>query len=124
MAENKKKKLPLSIFEIVAYSLCFLMGVWGIVYISLGIAANFARYDSALRATDLYLRAGTKDMGFLLQGVLILAIAVVVAVVILLIFARNADRDYEKAQRRAALRKARTSANEEVVVDAEVTPAE
>ena len=55
-------------------------------------------------------------MGFLYQGFLVLGIAIVVAVVFLLINAKKSDRDYEKAQRRAA-RLAKDN-----VVEAEVEP--
>ena len=123
MAEQKKAKWPLkiSIFEFVVYIITGLLGIWGIVYMALGLAVSFARYDSALKAADLYLRAGTSNMGFLLQGILITSIALVVAVIVLLVAAKGADRDYEKAQRRAALRSARRFGKEETVVDAEVS---
>lgn len=123
MAEQKKAKWPLkiSIFEFVVYIITGLLGIWGIVYMVLGLAVSFARYDSALKAADLYLRAGTSNMGFLLQGILITSIALVVAVIVLLVAAKGADRDYEKAQRRAALRSARRFGKEEIVVDAEVS---
>ena len=123
MAEQKKAKWPLkiSIFEFVVYIITGLLGIWGIVYMVLGLAVSFARYDSALKAADLYLRTGTSNMGFLLQGILITSIALVVAVIVLLVAAKGADRDYEKAQRRAALRSARRFGKEEIVVDAEVS---
>lgn len=126
MAEQKKNlkwPLKISIFEFVVYCLTGLMGIWGIVYMSLGLAVSFARYDSELKATDAYLKAGTSNMGFLLQGILITVIALVVATIVLLVAAKRADKDFEKAQRRAALRSARRFGKEEAapVVDAEVS---
>ena len=114
------KKLPISIFELVVYSLAGLLGLWGLVYIALGISCEFISYKSALAEADAHLKATTGNMGFLFQGFLVLGIAVVVAVVVLLIFAKRTDRDYEKAQRRLA----RLSKDNNQVVDAEATPVE
>ena len=110
-----KKKLPISIFELVAYSVLGLLGLWGLVYIALGVACEFVNYKSDLAVANDSLKETTANMGFLAQGFLIAGIALVVAVVILLIRAKNSDRDYEKAQRRAA----RLAKESPKVVDAE-----
>lgn len=110
----KKNKLPLSIFEIVAYSVLLLLGLWGLVYIILGVSCEFVSYKS-----DLYIANGKLGtLGFLYQGIIILAVAVVAAVVVLLINAKQSDRDFEKAQRRAA------RLAKENVVDVEATKVE
>ena len=122
MAEKKTKKLSLSIFEIVAYSVLGLLAIWGLVYICLGISCVFVRYDSGLVKTN-----ATLNLGFLNEGIIILAVAAADAVVVLLLTAKTADREYEKVQRRAAARANRRFGNSEApVVDAEVseTPAE
>ena len=115
-----KKKLPLSIFEIVSYSLLLLLGLWGLVYVILGVVAsmNFGAYDDSLVKADIALKASTSGMGFLLQGLLIMVCAVVPAVIILLVNAKKSDRDFEKAQRRAA----RLAKSEPKVVEVEATP--
>ena len=105
------------------------MGVWGLVYISLGIAVNFLKYDNQLVKTNAALIAGTNGMGFLQQGILVLFVAVLVAVVFLLGFAKVADRKYEKEQRRAAARFNRKNQKDdsevvEEVVEVESTPVE
>ena len=115
-----KKKLPISIFELVVYILAGLMGLWGLTYIALGISCEFISYKSALAEADAYLKAGTSGMGFLFQGFLVLGIAVVVSVIVLLITAKKSDRDYEKTQRRLA----RLSKDNAPVVDTEATPVE
>ena len=123
----KKFNLPISIFELVVYTLAGLLGIWGLVYISLGLAVNFLRYDNQLVKTNAALIAGTNDMGFLQQGILILFCAVLVLVVFLLGFAKKADRQYEKEQRRAAARTNRRFGKEEAteeIVEVESTPAE
>ena len=112
-----KKKLPLSIFEIVAYSVLGLLGIWGLVYVCLGVSCEFISYKSALSETNKSF--GT--LGFLYQGLIIMAVAVVAATVVLLIHAKSSDRDFEKAQRRAA-RLAKDKAPEAEVVDAEAKP--
>ena len=109
-----KKKLPLSIFEIVAYSVLALLGVWGLVYIALGVSCEFISYKS-----DLYVTNQSWNPGFMIQGFIIAGVALVAAVIVLLINAKNSDRDYEKAQRRAA-----RLAKDNPVVDAEAKPVE
>ena len=121
-----KKKLPISIVEIIVYSLSGLMAFWGLVYISLGVAVNFLKYDNELVKTNAAILEGTNGMGFLQQGILVLFIGVIVAVVFLLGFAKVADRQYEKEQRRAAARFNRKSNQGEAqeVVEVESTPVE
>ena len=110
-----KKKLPLSIFEIVAYTLLLLMGLWALTYIGLGIACEFIRYDTAVAEANEKL-----NLGFLWEGLIILGATAVAAVVVLLIHAKRSDRDFEKAQRRAQ----RLKKNTPEVVEAEVAPVE
>ena len=113
-----KKKFPLTIFEIIAYTLLLLLGLWALTYIALGISCQFIRYDTVIAKANAKL-----NLGFLWEGLIILGAAVVAAVTVLLIFAKRADRDFEKAQRRAArLKKAPTATPE--VVEAEVAPVE
>jgi len=109
-----KKKLPVSIFEIVAYSILAALGLWGLTYIVLGVVVEFITFKD-----DLYIaNQSLGTLGFLYQGFIILAVAVVAAVIVLLIHAKTSDRDYEKAQRRAA----RLAKNDNVI-DAEATEA-
>ena len=110
-----KKKLPLSIFEIIAYSLLLLMGLWALTYIGLGIACEFIRYDTGVAAANDKL-----NLGFLWEGLIILGATALGAVVVLLIHAKRSDRDFEKAQRAARLKKNPT----QEVVEAEVAPVE
>lgn len=127
MAE-KKLKLPVSIFELVVYTLAGLLAIWGLVYIALGVACIFLRFDNALVLADLNIKAGTNNMGFLEQGIMILFIGVAVVVILLLVNAKTADREYEKEQRRKAARFNRNKKNlgdeQETIVEVESTPAE
>ena len=122
----KKFKLPISIFELVVYTIGGLIAIWGLVYISLGLSVNFLRYDHDLVKTNADFIANTNGMGFLQQGILILSLAVIALTVFLLGYAKKADRQYEKEQRRAAARTNRRfgSAETEEVVEVESTPVE
>lgn len=113
---KKKIRLNLSIFELVSYSILLLVGIWGLVYICLGIASSFIGYKTAVYKANQII-AGTFGLGFLYWGIIILVISAAIAVIILLANAKKSDRDYEKAQRRAQRLKKQTS-----VVDAESTP--
>ena len=112
-----KKKLPLSIFEIVAYTLLLLMGLWALTYIALGIACEFIRYDTGVAEANAKL-----NLGFLWEGLIILGATVVAVVTVLLINAKKSDRDFEKAQRRAQRLIKKNPTPE--VVEAEVAPIE
>ena len=114
-----KKKLPLTIFEIVAYSILLLLGLWALTYIALGIACEFIRYDTAVAKANDEL-----NLGFLWEGLIIAGVTVVVAVIILLTFAKRSDRDFEKAQRRAMRLKKAPVKEAPEVVEAEVAPIE
>ena len=115
---KKKLKLPLSIFEIVAYSLLLLLGIWGFVYIILGFVCEFlSPFKSALAAQNIAIANNTAGMGFMYQGFLIAGLAILAAVIILLANAKKSDRDFERQQRRAA-----RLAKDNKVVDVESAP--
>ena len=113
-----KKKLPLSVFEIVAYSILLLMGLWALVYISLGVACEFISSKSAVATANKSL-----NLGFLWEGLIIAGVTAAAAVTVLCIYAKRSDRDFEKAQRRAARLKKNVTKDSDVV-DAEVAPVE
>lgn len=119
----KKKILKMSIFELVAYSALLLVGLWGLVYALLGFSCEFIYYKS-----DLYKANGiihkTFGLNFLWWGLIIMGIAVVLAVILLCVFAKQSDRDFEKAQRRAARLKKSPVSEKPEVLDAEVSPVE
>ena len=100
---NNKKKLPLHPFELVWYTLCCLVGIWGITYIVLGLVAE----NLPIKATNEGLVKVNLDfakkfgLDFLGWGLIILAIAAVAAVIVLLLFSNKVDREYEKNVRRA-----------------------
>ena len=134
-SKKKTLKLPLHPFEFVWYTLCGLVGIWGLTYIVLGLVAQnlpIKSEDKGLVKANLDF-AKTFKLDFFGWGLIILAIAAVAAVVVLLLFSNKVDREYEKTTRRAqrlaqleaeeAKEDAEAEAKEEIV-DAEVAPAE
>ena len=96
-----KKQRKLSIFEIVWYSLTGGIGLWGLVFITLGVIARNLTSDADLvKADSSY--AATMKLGFLNSGLILLASGVLLAIIVLLINAKKSDREVEKQQRRAA----------------------
>jgi len=130
---NKKSQklfLNLTLFELVWYVLCLLMFLWGLTYIVLGLVAKFAPLSSdnneVLKASNAY--AKVFKMGFFEYGLIHVGVAWLLALVVLLLFSKKSDREYEKEQRRAALRaSARKSmgvSDEETTVKETVVEAE
>ena len=95
-----KKKLPVSIVELVWYPICALVILWGITYVVLGLVTKYNNI-SALTEFDANF---TKTFGLNLYfwGLIIIAIAVVAAVVVMLFYAKRFDRASEREQRRSA----------------------
>ncbi len=109
----KKKLKQLSLFEIIAYSVLLLLGLWGLIYTLLGFICEFLSVNSGLRYANNYVR-NVFGTSFLTCGLIVLGVSVVATVIVLLVNAKKSDRDFEKAQRRAARLKKRP---EEEVVD-------
>ena len=114
----KKKLKQLSVFEIVAYSILILLGLWGFVYTVLGFVCEFISVHNGLKEANAYIKS-TFGTGFLTCGLIVMGVSAVAAVIVLLFNAKKSDRDFEKAQRRAARLKKKPD-----VVDVETSPAE
>ena len=104
--KQQKKKLKLSIFEIVWYTLCALVFLWGLTYIVLGLIGMYAPIKPAdnviQQASDSY--AKVFKMGFFPYGLIHVGVAAILALIVLLSCSKKSDREFEKEQRRAALR--------------------
>lgn len=92
-----KKNRKVSVFEIVWYSIMGAAAIWGLVFIILGIAARNAGLKDAI-----YLANKSYPGGFLKTGIIVLVLASLLAIIVLLVNAKTADREVEKQQRRAA----------------------
>ena len=116
--DNKpKKKLKVSKFELASYIVSGILGLWGVGEMIVGAVALSLPLKNELRiANDQFRNLFGLDM--LYWGILLLVFAAVISVLVLVFYARTADRDFEKSQRRAArLAKENISST---TVDAEV----
>lgn len=121
---KKTKKLPISTFELVWYILTGAVAIWGLTYVVLGMVGMYAPVSNA----DNVLALADKDfakvfgLGFFGWGLIIFAVGAVAASICLIVCSKTADRESEKAARRAA----RLSGvrQEQPVVDAEIKPVE
>ena len=95
-----KKKLTVSIVELVWYPICALVILWGITYVVLGLITKY----NNISALTTFNANFTKLFGLSLYfwGLIIIAIGAVAAVVVMLFFAKKFDRASEREQRRSA----------------------
>ena len=104
--KTRTEKPKVSIAEIIWYSICLGMALWGLTFIVLGLIGHYAELptddNGLLKASNSW--KDTFKLTFLQWGLISLGIGVVGALPVLLITSRKVDREYEKAQRRAALR--------------------
>ena len=105
-----KKKLKVSVFEIIWYILTGALAVWGLTFITLGVIVRNTKSDTNLAKGNASWLSAMKT-NFFTSGVIILVTGVILAVIVLLIFAKTADREVEKQQRRAARLAAATAAD-------------
>ena len=70
-----KKKLPVSIFELVWYPICALVILWGLTYVVLGLVTKY----NNIRSLDEFEEGFTKlfGLGVYFWGLIIIAIGVV-----------------------------------------------
>ena len=95
-----KKKLPVSIFELVWYPICALVILWGLTYVILGLVTKYNNISALTEFNTNF----TKQFGLSLYfwGLIIVVIGVVAGVAVMLIFAKTFDRATEREQRRSA----------------------
>ena len=112
-----KKKLPLSIFEIVWYSICVLVMIWGLVYVILALI------DGANDLTSLhkFMADFKKTFGLSMYfwGLIICAIGVVAGVTVMIIYAKTFDKAADREQRRSARLSGIVKKEEKVVAEQE-----
>ena len=108
-----KKKLPVSLFELIWYPICAAVIIWGLTYVVLGLINQFNDFSS-LQAFANDFKANFKlDLYF--WGLIIIAIAVVAAVIVMIVFAKTFDKAADREQRRSA--RLNALKKEEKVVD-------
>lgn len=127
--KKEKKNLKVSIFEIVWYSLCGAVALWGLVYIILGLIGDNINIISSDNDLKQFSNTIQKYFGLpaLYWGMIIFAIGMIAIIVVLIIYSKKSERNYEKQQRRAAIRASaqaslNETANEEEPEVIDVTP--
>lgn len=110
-----KKKLPVSIFEIVWYIICALVIIWGLTYVSLALIDKYNDLDSLHKFTTNF--KNTFGLSLYFWGLIIIAIGVVAAVTVMVIFAKTYDRAADREQRRSARLNAIKKEENKVVAD-------
>ena len=117
-----KKKLPVSIFELVWYPICALVIIWGLTYVVLGLVTKYNNINALTEFNANF----TKQFGLGLYfwGLLIIVIGVVAGVAVMLIFAKTFDRATEREQRRSARLNALKNDDDKVVAEQPAEPAE
>ena len=116
------KKLKISIKELIFYIISGALGLWGLTYVVLGLVANNLKMPldkNPLKAADNAI-ANAFGLGFLPWGLIIFSIGALIAFIVLMVFSKTADRDYEKQARRAARVNRNTFKKEPEVVEAPV----
>ena len=97
-----KKARKLTTFEIIWYCLNSLLGLWGLTYIVLGIIVRNQGSNGVFYNANNVIDKNFGLGGFFNWGLILVAIAVVLSVIVLLANAKKADTEFEKNQRRAA----------------------
>ena len=117
-----KKKLPVSIFELVWYPICALVIIWGLTYVVLGLVTKYNNINALTEFNANF----TKQFGLSLYfwGLIIVVIGVVAGVAVMLIFAKTFDRATEREQRRSARLNALKKDDDKVVAEQPAEPAE
>ena len=95
-----KKNAKVSIFEIIWYTLCVLVILWGIAYVALSLINKY----NDLSSLDKFAADFKKTFGLSLYfwGLIIIAIGAVAMSAVMIIFAKTFDRAADREQRRSA----------------------
>ena len=95
-----KKKLPVSLFELVWYPICALVVLWGLTYVVLGLVNKYNDLSSLDSFCNSFKSMFKLELYF--WGLIIIAIGIVACVVVMLFFAKTYDRAADREQRRSA----------------------
>ena len=117
-----KKNRKVSIFELVWYILCGLVILWGCTYVVLSLVNKY----NDLKGLNDFASKFEKTFGLSLYfwGLIIIAIAVVAAVIVMIIYAKTFDKAADREQRRSARLNALKKDDDKVVAEQPAEPAE
>ena len=108
-----KKKLPVSLFELIWYPICIAVMLWGLTYVVLGLINQLNDFSSLQSFANDFKNKFKLNLYY--WGLIIIAIGVVAGVVVALFFAKTFDRAADREQRRSA--RLNALKKEEKVVD-------
>ena len=95
-----KKNAKVSIFEIVWYTLCVLVILWGITYVVLSTINKYNDLSSLKEFATNFKK--TFGLNLFFWGLIIIAIGAVAMSAVMIIFAKTFDRAADREQRRSA----------------------
>lgn len=95
-----KKKLPISIFELVWYSICALVIIWGLTYVTLSLIDQYNDLSALHKFATNFKSTFGLDLYF--WGLIIIGIGVIAGVVVMILFAKTFDKAADREQRRSA----------------------
>ena len=110
-----KKKLPVSIFEIVWYIICALVIIWGLTYVILSLINKYNDLASLNKFANNFKSAFGLTLYF--WGLIIMAIGAVAGVVVMIAFAKTYDKAADREQRRSARLSALKKEDDKVVAE-------
>ena len=108
-----KKKLPVSIFEIVWYIICALVIIWGLTYVVLSLINKYNDLTNLNKFAVSFKK--TFGLSIYFWGLIIMAIGAVAGVAVMIVFAKTYDKAADREQRRSA--RLNALKKEEKVVD-------
>ena len=95
-----KKKLPVSIFELVWYIVCALVIIWGLVYVILSAIDKYNDLDGLHKFAGDF--KTTFGLSLYFWGLIIIGIGIVAGVTVMIIYAKTFDKAADREQRRSA----------------------
>ena len=95
-----KKNAKISIFEIVWYTICVLVILWGITYVVLSLINKYNDLSSLEKFAADFKKTFGLELYF--WGLIIAAIGAVAMSAVMIIFAKTFDRAADREQRRSA----------------------
>ena len=110
-----KKNAKISIFEIIWYTICVLVILWGITYVALSLINKYNDFSSLNKFATEFKK--TFGLSLYFWGLIIMAIGAVAMTVVMIIFAKTFDRAADREQRRSARLNAIKKNQEQKVVD-------
>ena len=110
-----KKNKKVSVFEIIWYVICALVILWGITYVALSLIDKYNDLAELHKFATSF--KSTFKLSLYFWGLIIIAIAVVAAVAVMIIFAKTFDRAADREQRRSARLSALNKKEDKVVAE-------